>query len=454
MFINKLIEQDLKYYLAKRDQRELAIILNAMEVVDLAYSWESFSNEDRQYFFSLLTGPRRASLLGRLQEDFQDSITSELSSADLAKILNIMEPDERAGLLKRESSGRLKDIFTAMGPEAAKDAKKLLIHAPDTAGGIMTTEFTAVGGDLTAREALLNLQGRMKEGRYRNVHTVYVTDEERKVMGGISLMGLIGSEPGDLMKDIALPVDNTKILAGTDIEEVSALFAHYDLLSAAVVDPEDHMLGVITIDDIVDVIRYEAEEDIAIMAGVDSQDFHRKDLGATLKSRLPWLMLACLGGVAAGGIIEAYESALQQVALLVVFIPVIMDMGGNMGVQSSTVIVRGLSLRREIDKSRLFKVFTREFAIGIILSLIYALLLGFLSFARYGSMEGLSSLWLVTGLGIGSVMVFSAFAGILLPLGFRRVGVDPAVATGPILTTIIDVVGLVMYFLLATRFVL
>lgn len=449
MYLNKLIEQDLKYYLAKSNRRELSNILNSMEMVDLASSWENFTEADRRLLFSLLEDRRRGVLLGRLSEGMQDAQTAELASSELAGILNTMPADDRADLLSRQTPGRLKDIFAAMGPEAAKETKKLLLHAPDTAGGIMTTEFTSVRGDIRAREALLNLQGRMKEGRFHNVHAVYITDQEGRVISGCSLMRLIGADPDDLMKDIATPVDNIKILAGTDIEEVSALFTHYDLLSAPVVDSGGHMIGVITIDDIVDVIRDEADEDIALMAGVDAQDFHRANLSSTLKSRLPWLILAWLGGLAAGGVIGVFEHTLEEIVALAAFIPVVMHMGGTIGVQSSTVVVRGLAMRK-LEPGRIFSIFRSEFVTGVILSLMYAVLLGIVSHLRYGSLEGMGRLWLVTSAGIGSVMGIAVISGVSLPFLFKKVGADPAVATGPIITTLLDVLGLSVYFLLAS----
>ncbi len=453
MYLNRLLTQDLKYYLAKSDRRELSVILGEMEPVDIASAWEEFSSSDRSVLFSLMDPERRAAVLGRLEGELQEETVAELSSVELAEILDFMAPDERADLLGRQGRGRLKDIFTAMGPEAARDAKQLLTHAPDTAGGVMTTDFASVREEDTARDALLNIQGRMKKYLFRNVHAVYIVDDEGRVTGGCSLMRLIASEPGDRMGEISEPVENIKVLAGTDIEDVAALFTRYDVLSAPVTDINGRLLGVITVDDVVDVIKDEGEEDLALMAGVDAEDFHRPDLFNTLKTRLPWLLLAWVGGVVAGELIGAYEHALEKVVVLAAFIPVIMHMGGTIGVQSSTVIVRWMALQRA-ESGRLFKIFSREFATGVILSAVYALILGLISHIRYGSFSGMSRLWLVTGGGIGAVMVLAAFIGILLPFVFKKIGADPAVATGPIITTVLDVLGLGVYFMLASAVLL
>ena len=453
MYLNRLLAQDLKYYLLKNDRRELKAILNEMEPVDVAYAWGEFSIEDRSLLFSLLKPQSRASVLGKLEKEHQDEIVSELSSVELAGLLNMMAPDDRADLLGRQSRGRLKDIFAAMGPDAARDVKKLLLYAPDTAGGVMTTEYASAREEMTARQALLNLQGRMKQERYRHVNTVYVLDESGRVTGSCSLMNLIAAAPGKRMSEISEPLDNIKILAGTDIEEVAALFTHYDMLSAPVTDTDGRLQGVITIDDVMDIIQEEAEEDLALMAGVDAEDFHRPDLPSTLKTRLPWLIIAWIGGLAAGGVIGAFEHALEEVVALAAFIPVIMHMGGTIGVQSSTVIVRWLAIRK-MEPGKLLRVFGHEFGTGVILSVIYAVLLGFISHMRYGTFTGMSRLWIVTGAGIGSVMILAAVAGALLPFGFRKIGADPAVATGPIITTILDVLGLGVYFTLAAAVLL
>ncbi len=453
MNLAKLLTQDLKYYLSKRDRRELRYILNEMEPVDIALAWKEFSEHDRHILFSLIKPQRQASLLGRLEKEFQEEITSYLSSSELAEIINLMAPDERADLLEGQKPGRLKDIFAAMGPEAARDAKNLMLYAPDTAGGVMTTEYAGVNEDMTARETLLNLQGSIPKERQRNINAVYSVDNSGRVSGACSIMNLITADPEEKISDISRDVKNIKILAGTDIEEVAALFTRYDMLSAPVIDKNERLVGIITIDDVIDVIRDEAEEDIAFMAGVNPEDFHRQKLSGKLKTRVPWLLLAWIGGIVAGGIIDAYEQTLEQAVALAAFIPVIMHMGGTIGVQSSTVVVRWLAFKK-IAPTGILRIFLREFSTGFILSLIYAALLAAVSHIRYGSFSEMSRLWLVTGGGIGAVMLLAAFTGVILPLGFKKFSIDPAVATGPIITTAIDVLGLGVYFILATRILL
>ncbi len=444
---------EIKLALQSPGQEEIPYILEYVPLADLAAIWSHFDPEERKVLFSLLEAARQVELFELLSIEDKKLFLRNQPSEQVKKILNEMSPDVRVDMFSRLSPQQAQELFSLMERDEVKDVKKLLEYPPETAGGRMTTEYTVLHGDMTARQALLKLQESLVSKEVKNVYALYCVDSIGRVAGGISLQSLVASPPEEKIEKLIHPVDNIKVRLAQDQEEVAHMFSHYNLLSAPVVDFAGRLAGVITVDDIVDVIRQEADEDIAIMSGVDPSEFKKPSLVAALKTRLPWLMLAYLGGLAAAGIIGRYEAALEEIVALAAFIPVIMHMGGTIGVQSSTVVVRGFALGK-IETGRIGKILTKELITGFLLSAAYAILLGFLSHLRYGTLEGAARIGIVTGGGIGLVMLIGALTGIFLPFGFKKFGVDPAVATGPIITTLIDIAGLGVYFVIASAVLL
>ena len=242
-----------------------------------------------------------------------------------------------------------------------------------------------------------------------------------------------------------MTTDVFSVQTDMDQEEVARLVARYDILAVPVVDGTNRLMGIVTVDDVIDILRKEATEDILKMAGAGEEFVETKTIFKSTRIRLPWLFASCMGGLFAFFIIGEYESSLSKIAYLAAFIPVIMGMGGNIGTQSSTIVVRGLATGR-INVRDIWPVVFKELSIGVILGLVYGLLIGSVAQFRY-SMEALA---LSVALAVICSMSIAALVGSLVPMGFARINIDPAVATGPLVTTAIDIISVFFYFLIAT----
>jgi magnesium transporter len=431
--------------------QELPAILDYLPAVDLVAGWEEFSADERLILFKILDFDKRLEVFERLPIEQQKEIIEGLTSNRLAELLNEMASDERADLFEQLSADEINKLFSLMKEKEVEDVKDLMEYEDQTAGGKMTTEFVAMKPEMTAREALIKLQESVTIKEVRNIYALYQVDDNGVVIGGISLQRLIASKPTDKIKDIARPVDNIMVNVNQDQEEVARLFTHYDLLSAPVVDQDKRLLGIITVDDIVDVIHQEATEDIAKMAGTESEELLSKSIFRIFQIRWPWLFASWLGGLVALTIIGVFEETLMRAVAVASFIPVIMGMGGNIGVQSSIIVVRGLALGK-INLAKVRDTVFKEIKIGLLLGLSYGLLLGLVAHFKYANNSGvnLGLIGLVAGGGICLSMTIAATLGALLPLIFKKINIDPAVATGPIVTTSIDIIGLSVYFFLAT----
>ena len=440
---------DIKYSLKEKDFDELSEILAHIEAVDIVDGWDDFTEDEQIVLFRLLGFDKKVKVFERLPFESQKEIIDAITSERLGSILNEMASDERVDLFEQLPNEEVSKLFVLMKEKEVEDVKELLEYAEDTAGGKMTTEFVSLKPQMTAKEALVSLQESITAKEVRNIYALYEVDEEGKLIGGISLQRLIASHPDDKIQHIAKEVDNIKINVARDQEDVARLFTHYDLLSAPVVDDNNVLLGVITIDDIVDVIHHEATEDITKMAGTKSEDIMSASVVKICKIRWPWLFTAWLGGLGAVIIIDLFEKTLMEAVAVAAFIPVIMGMGGNVGVQSATIVIRGLALGN-IDLTKVGLAVFKEIRVGLALGVSYGLLLGLIAHFKFAGDSNLGLIGLVAGMGICLSMTMAATLGALLPVIFKKLGVDPAVATGPMITTAIDVVGLSAYFALAT----
>jgi len=422
-------------------------ILSRCFPVDYARNWERFSEEERIRLFEMLPVSSRIQVFENLTIEYQKELLSSLNTSLLSSLLDGMAPDDRADMFSDLEEEEAEKLLLLMKGEEARDVRDLLEHEENTAGGIMTTEFVSLSPDMTAREALEKIQKTVKGEKVRKIYAVYVTDDKGRLMTGISLQRLLATAPDSVIKDITRPVDRIKVNLKQDQEAVADLFAHYDLLSVPVADDDDILVGVITVDDIIDVMNEEVGEDMAFRAGTEVVDFESGTIFHSVSKRAPWLMISFLGGIAAAVIIGLFEGALAQVAALAVFIPLIMDMGGNIGVQASTVVVRRIAMSRGEVNWR--NVAAGELTAGFLMSGGFGILLGVTATFMYSPDIGQAS-----GLGITAALALSTVLGVFLPIIFHKYRIDPAVATGPLITTAIDVVGLGVYFLLAALFVL
>ncbi len=392
---------------------------------------------------------QHASLVFQEMEDFEQAEIIRNLDRDRAKtILTDMASDDAADLIGKLSAEETQEMLQLIDAEEPADFGNLLKYPEESAGGIMTTEFISLPADIPAEEAIERLREIAPEAE--TIYYVYVVDQEGHLIGVLSLRDLIASSDGTILKTI-MRSNVISVNASLDQEEVARVVSKYDLLAVPVVDDQHHLLGIITVDDVIDVMEQEATEDIYRLAGagkVVDMELTEAPVSKVVRLRLPWLLISMVGGFISGSVIGGYESTLEAIVILAVFIPVIMDMGGNVGTQSSTIFVRGLATG-EIDSADVWPYFFREIRIGITLGVISGLII---SVAAY-YWQGNPYLGLVVGISMLATISVAALIGTLVPLICSKINIDPAITAGPFVTTIKDVTGLMIYFFIATAFI-
>jgi magnesium transporter len=353
-----------------------------------------------------------------------------------------MPTDDVADLLGRLPEEKAAAILKKMKIEGSNEVADLLNYEDDTAGGIMIPDFIALREDTTAAEAIESLQKEHQD--VEMPFYLYVIDEYGKLVGVSSLRQLVVVPPQTPLKEF-MTTDVFSVRTDMDQEEVAKIVARYDILAVPVVDDTHRLVGIVTVDDVIDIFRKEATEDILRMAGAGEEFVETKSILKSTRIRLPWLFASCAGGIIAFFVINHFELSLNKFVYLAAFIPVIMGMGGNIGMQSSTIVVRGLATGR-LSIHDIWTVVFKELAIGCILGVVYGLLIG--SVAQFRYTKGL--LALAVGLAVISSMAIAALVGSLIPMAFARIHIDPAVATGPFVTTAMDIISVFFYFTIAT----
>lgn len=404
---------------------------------DIAAAMEHLTWSEQRRLFAVIDDPEFAStLLAHLSDESAREVTRDLSRDVLADLLDRMEPDDATAVVASLPEALREQVLAEL-TEEQEEVRELLSWPRDTAGGIMSPLVFTMVEEATSAETIRALQERHDE--VETIYYVYVIDRQDRLVGVTSLRSLITAPAHARLSDV-MTRDVIYVRPTEDQEEVARFVARYDLLAIPVVDEGGHVLGVVTVDDVVDVIREEAAEDMMLMAGVSEAP----ERGVLLQSasRAGWLVATLLGGVIAAEIIGAYESTLQQVAVLAGFIPVVMGMGGNVGIQSATLAVRGLATGR-VNLGGPWAFVWHELRVGLLLGLFFALLLGLWGTLRFQDEP-------LLGLSVGaSIFLAITLAGVLgasIPVVLDRLDVDPAIATGPFVTTLVDLVGVVVYF--------
>ena len=436
--------------LRRNATKSLTRIIGSMRPPDVAALFRTIPPSKWQQLFDLVAPVAKAAeVLPELDVEILNTFLEQFADADLAQLLACMSPDDAADILAELPEERSAAILAATThPEELSDAVGLLRYDPETAGGLMSPDVFALQASLTAGEAIAELQSGSDE--LEMVFYLYVVNQHDHLVGVCSLRELV-IVPAEIQLADIMTTDVVRVAAETDQEEVARIVARYNLLAVPVVDDANKLVGMITVDDIIDVIKEEATEDMMKMAGVrDVSVAERANVLSGAKSRIPWLFASFLGGVAAVFVIAAFEGELEKVAALAAFIPITLGMGGNVGTQSSTIVTRGLALG-QIDLQRLWSVVGREIGIGVLCGVVYGLFLGLITAIVYHGDPTTSSLMLATTVGLAIVfsMVIAAFVGGSVPLLFERLSIDPAIAAGPFVTTSVDVLGILAYFSIA-----
>jgi len=440
---NRILVESTKRLLRRGATSHLGKIVNKTHAADLSVVFRSLSIAQQRKLFGLISDVEQKGILfSELDEDTFQDLIEDMKIEDIVRILESMPADDVADIIGRLPEDKSKTILDKMKTAESEEVEDLLRYEDDTAGGIMVPDFIALREDVTAREAIESLQ--TEHSDVEMAFYLYVVDEYGKLVGVSSLRQLVVVLPETPLREFMI-TDVFSVQTDMDQEEVARLVARYDILAVPVVDGSNRLVGIVTVDDVIDILRKEATEDILKMAGAGEEFVETKSIFKSTRIRLPWLFASCLGGIFAFFIIGKYESSLSKITYLAAFIPVIMGMGGNIGTQSSTIVVRGLATGR-INARDIGSVVFKELSIGLILGLVYGLLIGAVAQFRYS----VGALALSVALAVICSMSIAALVGSLVPMGFARIHIDPAVATGPLVTTAIDIISVFFYFLIAT----
>lgn len=420
----------LEKIILKVHPADLASVLAAIPEVHIAPIFHTIPDKDLA-----------SDVLFQANDRVQRTILAETPDSQLIPILEELPPDERALLIRQIDPERAERLVSELERSSKKEMEKLLSYDAETAGGIMTTDFFDLPSDTTVDQAIRAVR---EHAEVEMVYYLYVTDAEHKLDGVISIRQLLLAKPQALLRDIMNPRIIT-VNTHTSRENVAELVDKYRLLAIPVVDDNLRLVGMITVDDVIDVLENETTQDMLRMAGTDKSEILTHSTFRIAWIRLPWLLAAFMGGLAASWIVRNFEGVLAQVLALGAFLPVIMGMAGNVGVQTATVTVRGLATG-SLDLRDVWGVMYKELRVGLMLGVFYGLSLGLYGWFMFDSID----LGSVVGFTILGNMTGAALLAVALPMLFQRIGADPAIATGPFVTTAIDVFGVLNYFLIAT----
>ena len=441
---SKILIDSIKRLLRRDATTHLSKIVNKTHAADLSVVFHSLSIPNQHKLFDMIEETeQKGALFSELDEDAFLALNEGIELDDVVEIFEHMPTDDVADLIGRLPDDMSDAFLERMKKKDSEEVEDLLRYGDDTAGGIMVPDFIALREDATAKEAIESLQKEHLD--VEMPFYLYAVDEYGKLVGVSSLRQLVVVPPESPLKDF-MTTDVFSVQTSMDQEEVAKIVARYNILAVPVVNETNQLVGIVTVDDVIDIFREEATEDILKMAGVSGDEFiETQSVARSTRIRLPWLFASCIGGIIAFFIIGHFEGSLRKLAYLAAFIPVIMGMGGNIGTQTSTIVVRGLATGR-LNIRDTWSVVFKELAIGFILGMVYGFLIGMVAQLRYSTIQVAISV----GLAVTSSMSVAALVGSLVPMGFARINVDPAVATGPFVTTAIDIISVYFYFEIAT----
>lgn len=423
--------------------------LNELHEADVAEIFERVKAHEANYFYKLLEEEKAADVLVELDEDDREKLLATLTSKEIAEqVIENIDSDDAADVLSELTEEKKDEVIAHITDEEQKsDISELLTYAEDTAGGIMAKELIKVKREWTIARGIREMRRQAEE--IDQVYTIYVTDEDDHLVGTLSLKKLMFSSQSikTLISDIYSDLPLTYVNPEETDEDCATIMEKYDLIALPVVSHDMTLLGRITIDDVVDVIKEEAERDYQLASGISEAVESDDNIWVLTRARLPWLLIGLMGGVLVAQVIGIFEEQLEKVAQLMLFVPLIAAMAGNVGVQSSAIIVQGIannSLHNTAIGPRLMK----ELGVALLNGAICGIVILGYSIAFMDSME----LSYTVGISLFTVIIIAALFGTLVPLLLDKVKIDPALATGPFITTMNDIIGLSIYFLFAKYF--
>jgi magnesium transporter len=431
----------IKKFIHENNDDELTGLLSELHHADVAEILEELDFNQSVYIIKLLDSELTSEIIAELDDDIRDKILKALSSKEIAEEIDELETDDAADIIADLPDAKKEEVISQLeNVEHAKDIVDLLRYDDDTAGGLMRKELIAVKESWTVMHCVKEM--RKQAEAFEKVHTIYVVDNDDILKGRLSLKSLLTTSTKTPIKSIYNP-KITFVKAEEDDQEVANIMQKYDLIVMPVVDEMGRLVGQITIDDIVDVIKDEADKDYQMAAGL-TQDVEAGDtIGQLTKARLPWLILGLFGGIGAAVIMGGFEDIIKSHAVLFFFTPLIAAMAGNVGVQSSAIIVQGLA--NNDVKGSIVNRLGKEFILAIVNGIILSILLFIYTFSTQGDFKTS----LAISISLFSVIIVAGLIGTFIPLFLEKRGIDPAIATGPFITTSNDIFGILIYFMIA-----
>ncbi len=447
--LTKAFIEEVREHLDNGNKSAVAGLIADLHPADVAEIMQQFRDEHARDFFELLAQEKRADVFLELDEDWREAVLSSLSSEEIARqIIDEIDSDDAADLISELPEKQQQEVMSLLeDDEQADDIRQLMRYPEDSAGGIMAKELVMVREDWTIAQGIREMRKQAEE--VNEVYTIYVVNEQEKLIGTLSLKQMVfnPSSVRATFKDVATKEAPIFIRAQESAEEAAKVMEKYDLVALPVVDEAGRLLGRITIDDVVDIMKEEAERDYQMASGLSDKVDVSDTVWEVTRARLPWLVIGLMGGLLVANVISVYEAEIAKITQLALFMPLIAAMGGNVGVQSSAIVVQGLA-NSSIDMQKLLPRLAKEFIVAMVSGLICAsIVLGYNIVFEDSTLLGFT-----VGLALFSVIIFAALFGTFVPLMLNRFKIDPAVATGPFITTSNDIIGLAIYFMIARQF--
>ena len=419
-------------------------IFDVMNAVDIASLLSELEDKELAVGFRLIPKDKAADTFSNMSDSMQAYLINVFTEKELRDILDDLYLDDTVDLLEDLPANLVTRILDHVSKEDRDTINMLLNYPDDSAGSIMTTEYVNLPKDAAVSQAMAHIK---KVGIHKEtIYTCYIL-EQRKLIGIVSAKDLMTSED-DVRMDEIMETEIISVNTHTDKEEVARLFTKYDLLALPVLDTDERMVGIVTIDDAMDVMEEEATEDITKMAAISpiEDSYFETSVFSHAKHRIPWLLFLMFSATLTGAIITRSQDAFSALPLLVSFIPMLMDTGGNCGSQSSTLVIRGIALD-EIHFKDIFKIMFKEFRIALLVSVVLSLANGIRIYLAYKNL----SLAVVVGISLMATIIIAKLIGCILPLLAKQIHLDPAIMASPLITTIVDTCSIVVYFTIATQ---
>ena len=429
--------------LAQREFKAVRSILDVMNEVDIASLLSTLSDKELALAFRLIPKDKAAEVFSNMDTSMQTYLVTMFTEKELKELLDDLYMDDTVDMLEELPANLVKRILATVSASDRSMINQLLNYPEDSAGSIMTTEYVDLREEMTVGQAMAHIK---KTGIHKEtIYTCYIT-ERRKLVGIVSAKDLMTTDDDVPIKDL-METEIISVYTHSDQEQVAQLFTKYDLLALPVIDQDGRMVGIVTFDDAMDVMVDEATEDITKMAAINPSEktYFETSVLQHAKNRIPWLLILMFTSIITGTIITRYENAFAAIPLLVSFIPMLMDTGGNCGSQSATLIIRGIALD-EIRFTDLFKVMFKEFRISLIVGAFLAVAYGVRIFIQYHN-PGLA---VVIACSLMGTVIMAKLVGCTLPLLAKKVNLDPAIMASPLITTLVDTFSILIYFNIAT----